>query len=258
MKEDLTDFASFCASLKKQPAKDAAFLESQQLNLPKVPNEYGGIYDRPKKPKITFLQSRLNKDNFWNIMFFVGMGIGFLIAYIIVLLASTNKFPAAASIVCWLTILGVPYIVKKNSGLTFDKEKLQFFDRNNEVLNDRCPNFFLMIIFTVAGSALTALMLDSLKNIISHSIAMIIFGMMPLLIPTLYCILKNFPIAVYFRKETYIGDGTARSYSSGNTSSDRHKTHSPFSNHVSQLNSPFNQVHNPIHRHLATNIYYRK
>ena len=216
-------------------------------NTSVTPNEYGGIYDKPKKPKISFLQSRLNKDNFWNVMFFVGINFGFGIASLIISLTNNNTF---FSIVMWIVILTVPYIIKRNSSITFDKEKLQFLNRNNEVLNDRAPNFFLLVVLTGGLTALTGLVLDGAKGSINNSIAFSIFAIMPTLIPTVYCILKNFPIAVYFKKEAYIGDGTARSYSSSETSrTAARNTHSTLS--LARLrNSPINSWHN-------TNIYNR-
>ena len=98
-------------------------------NASVTPNEYGGIYDKPKKPKISFLQSRLNKDNFWNVMFFVGINFGFGIASLIISLTNNNTF---FSIVMWIVILTVPYIIKRNSSITFDKEKLQFLKTNKD------------------------------------------------------------------------------------------------------------------------------
>lgn len=71
-----------------------------------------------------FIRSRMNKDNFWNLMFFVGLNFGFGISYLIISLAENGKYPISASMVFWLTILGVPYLVKRNSGITFDQEKL--------------------------------------------------------------------------------------------------------------------------------------
>lgn len=213
-----------------------------------VPNEYGGIYDKPKKPRISFLQSRLNKDNFWNLVFFVLTVLGWKLAFFL-----NDKY--LSFITAWSTILLVPYIVKKNSNITFDKEKLQFLNRNNEVLNDRAPNFFLLVILTIGLTAWVGLLSDGASRTSSFNIYSAIFGIIPVLVPTMYCILKNFPIAVYFKKETYIGDGTARSYSG---SYSEHRKHNQFSRDISQINSPYNRMHNPINNYSAMNSYHRK
>ena len=217
-------------------------LQDVVVNAAVTPNEYGGIYDKPKTPKISFLQSRLNKDNFWNVMFFVFTVLGWKLTFFL-----NDKH--LSFITSWATILLVPYIVKKNSLVTFDKEKLQFLNRNNEVLTDRAPNFFLLVVLTIGLTALVGLLSDGVKHSSGFNIYSTIFGMIPVLVPTMYCILKNYPIAVYFKKEAYIGDGTARSYSSNETKTTAHNTHSTSA--LNRLrNSPINSWHN-------TNIYNR-
>lgn len=249
----MEDFTSFCENLKKTQTTPVKALALDSLaDSPVIPNEYGGIYDRPKKPKISFLQSRLNKDNFWNLMFFVGMNFGFGIAALVMTLTNNNTF---FSIAMWVVILIVPYIIKKNSLVTFDKESLQFFNRNNEALTDRAPNFFLLLIVTFAGGGFTAFILASLKDFINPSIFPAIFTVVLIFVPTMYCILKNYPIAVYFKKEAYIGDGTARSYVSSHKG---YREHSRFSRDISQINSPYNRMHNPINNYSAMNSHYRK
>jgi hypothetical protein len=258
----MEDFTSFCNNLKKTQTTPVKPLALDSLtNTSVIPNEYGGIYDRPKKPKISFLQSRLNKDNFWNLMFFVGMNLGFGIAGLIMVLTNNNTL---SSIAMWVTILLVPYIVKKNCNITFDKEKLQFLNRNNEVLNDRAPNFFLLLIVTFAGGGFTTFILASLKDFINPSIFPAIFTMVLIFVPTMYCILKNYPIAVYFKKEAYIGDGTARSFSTesynGHNANNSYKhvgTMSRAHNH-SSMSSPRNLYYNPSYRSYSGNIWNNK
>jgi len=258
----MEDFTSFCENLKKTQAitVNPLVLDSS-TNTPVIPNEYGGIYDRPKKPKISFLQSRLNKDNFWNLMFFDGMNLGFGIAGLIMVLTNNNTL---FSIAMWVVILTVPYIIKKNCHITFDKEKLQFLNRDKEVLNDRAPNFFLLIVLIFAGGGVTAFILDSLKDLINPSIFPAIFTTVLIFVPTMYCILKNYPIAVYFKKEAYIGDGTARSFSTesynGRNANSSYKhvgTLSRAHNH-SSMSSPRNLYYNPSYRSYSGNIWNNK
>ncbi len=223
--------------------KDNSKPQNEVVPSSTIPNEYGGIYDKPKKPRISFLQSRLNKDNFWNLMFFVFTVLGWKLAFFL-----NDKY--LSFITSWTTILLVPYIVKRNSNITFDKEKLQFLNRNNEVLNDRAPNFFLLVILTIGLTAWVGLLSDGASHTSSFNIYSAIFGIIPVLVPTMYCILKNFPIAVYFKKEAYVGDGTAKSYSGSHNETSMHHTNSILS--LSRLrNSPINSWH-------STNIYNRK
>lgn len=202
----------------------------------------------------SFIKARLNKDNFWNLMFFLGMISGFGIAWLIVSF-SEDKFPTSASIVCWITIIGVPWFVKRNSAITFDKEKKQFLNRNNEELNSRAPNFFLLIFLTGGLTALTGLVLDSARDSINDSITFAIICTIPILIPTLYCILKNLPIAVYFKKETWIGDGTIESYSSSdNWRSNSHH----FSSAKKTSSSKESLITSPRYRYLSCNIFHKR
>ena len=199
-----------------------------------------------------FIKARLNKDNFWNLMFFFGMISGFSVAWLICSLADKH-FPASASIVCWITIIGVPWFVKNNSCITFDKQKKQFLNRNNEELNNRVPNFFFLVVLTGGLTALTGLVLDGAKDSVDDNIGVAIVAMMPLLIPTIYCILKNCPIAVYFKKETWIGDGTAASYSA-----DHRSGYNPHQSTQRTHTRPESIVTSPRYRYLSCNIYHRK
>jgi len=254
----MEDFTSFCENLKKTQAISVKPLVlDSSTNTPVIPNEYGGIYDRPKKPKISFLQSRFNKDNFWNLMFFVFTVLGWNLTFFL-----NDKH--LSFIASWATILLVPYIVKKNSLVTFDKKSLQFFNRNNEVLTDRAPNFFLLVILTIGLTAWVGLLSDGASHTSGFNIYSAIFGMIPVLVPTMYCILKNYPIAVYFKKEAYIGDGTARSFST--ESYNGHNANNPYKhvgtmsrahNH-SSMSSPRNLYYNPSYRSYSGNIWNNK
>ncbi|MFO0445670.1 MAG: hypothetical protein ACK5YL_00470 [Holosporales bacterium] len=232
-------------NLENIPSLQGSSTNDPNLSFPT--NEYGGIWEKPKESKPSFIKSRLTIDNFWNVMFFLGLNIGLGVAALTVVLTD-RAFPTFSGILCWVTIIGVPYIVKRNSNITFDKEKLQFLNRHNEILNDRAPNFFLLIVLTAGLTALTGLMLDSIKSI-NDSIGISIVFMMITFIPTMYCILKNFPIVVYFKKETYIGDGTARSYSSDGT------IKSSFGDN--SIISPNNLANSPVNSWYSGNIYHR-
>ena len=197
-------------------------------------------------------------------MFFLGLNFGFGIVYLLVVALEGTKFNILGSIVFWITILVVPYVVKKHSGVTFNKEKLQFLNRNGEEINDRAPHFFLMVVLTGVCIILVGLLFDGLKSSVSHTMAISVIALMPTFIPVLYCILKNFPIATYFKKECWIGDGTAQSYSA-----EHPKHHSMVKSHHPQP-SHFNKTHNssasgssnwytdPNNRMFSGNIYNRK
>jgi hypothetical protein len=69
-------------------------------------------FNIPNQPKTGFIDSRMNKDNFWNLMFWLGMFLGFG--------ASELIAQPISGIICWIAIIGMPYLVKRNADITFD------------------------------------------------------------------------------------------------------------------------------------------
>jgi len=162
----------------------------------------------PNQLKAGFIDSRMNKDNFWNLLYFVGMFSGISIAFI-------TKF----MILSWITIIGIIWLVKRNADVTFDKMEQgtpMFIVNGNKRVNATGIGFVGLLIVSfglVVGllALIEFIVLDILK--ISETPILLNIMSMSLLfsLPALYCILKNLPIAVYFKKEAWIGDGTVSS-----------------------------------------------
>jgi hypothetical protein len=168
-----------------------------------------------------FIASRINRDNFWNLMFFalwnIGLGLAFFIASIG---GKESVVGSIAMLACWVMIPGIPYFIKRNAGITFDKEKMQFLNREGQELNGRAPNVLLMISLTAICAALVTTCSDgSGQYTTNHIIVLSTFCVMITLVPTLYCMIKNFPIIIYFKKETWIGSGTTSNLTSNHTRS---------------------------------------
>ncbi|WP_323739016.1 hypothetical protein [Candidatus Trichorickettsia mobilis] len=190
----------------------------------------------------SFIKARLNKDNFWNLMFFLGMFIGVAIA-----------FATDTMILSWVTIVGVIWLVKINSDITFNKDKLEFVINGNKKIKTSGKEFILLMFASFGVMALVGFILDSLK--IDDS-SILLAAMMSLLIflPALYCILRNLPIAVYFKKEAWIAERCAEPYSSSDNW--RNSQH-----HLSTTESfmhPTNAYRDPRNSFLQGNIYHRK
>ena len=186
----------------------------------------------------SFIQVRLNRDNFWNLMFFLGIFIGIAVA-----------FATDIMILSWLTIIGVIWLVKRNSDITFNKDKLEFVINGNKIIKASGAEFILLIFASFGIMTLVGFILDSLK--IDDS-SILLAAMMSLLIflPTLYCILRNLPIAVYFKKEAWIGNGTIQPYSSND---DWRNSHHHSSNRI-----PESILTSPIYVSHSCNIYHHK
>lgn len=65
-----------------------------------------------------FITARLNKDNFWNVMFFLLFFISLLLGY--------SVPQPVGSILALLLLTGAIVLVRINCPLTFDKDKLEF------------------------------------------------------------------------------------------------------------------------------------
>ena len=162
----------------------------------------------PKQPKEGFIASRINKDNFWNLVYFVGMFSGISIAFI-------TKF----MILSWITIIGIIWLVKRNTNVIFDRYEQNspiFMVNGNKEVNATCIGFVgLLIVSSGLVVGLLALIEFIVLDILKISAIPIVLDLiiMSLLIslPALYCILRNIPIAVYFKKEAWVGDGTVSS-----------------------------------------------
>lgn len=163
-----------------------------------------------------FINNRLNKDNFWNVMFFATLVGGVGIA-----------FATKIMILSWFAIAGSIWIVKSNSSIVFDKEKLEFIINGSKRAKASGAEFIMLMFASFGVIAIIGFILDGLK--IDDS-PLLLAAMMSLLVllPVLYCIFRNLPISVYFKKEAWIGNGKT---TYGSISSDNN-----FSSNVDQNN----------------------
>lgn len=202
----------------------------------------------PNQPKAGFIASRMNKDNFWNLVYFVGMFSGISIAFI-------TKF----MILSWITIIGFIWLVKRNADVTFDKMEQgapMFIINGNKRVNATGIGFVgLLIVSFGLVVGLLALIEFIVANILKIGDTPILLEIMSMSLlfslPALYCILRNLPIAVYFKKEAWVGDGTA-SYGSSSSSGYYSSNQYFFDRNRSDI------VHDYTYRHLSCNIYNRR
>jgi len=190
----------------------------------------------PNQPKTGFIASRMNKDNFWNLMFWLGMFLGFSSA------AFIDKQPISG-ILGVVTLFGVPYLVKRNTDVTFDKMEQgtpMFIVNGNKRVNATGIGFVGLLVVSLPITAV-------LTGAKSKLAILFVFWF----IPALYCILRNLPIAVYFKKEAWVGHGTA-SYGSSSSGGYYSSNQYFFDRNRSDI------VHDHTYRHLSCNIYNRR
>ena len=200
---------------------------------------------------MSFIKSRMNKDNFWNLMFWLGMSLcsGSFVLF------SEYKYDKLSFLFFLLTILGIPFIVKKCTKITFNKEN-GFFNSKGESLKNRHPRAFGIVFFASIGiAALVGGLIDKHGENLDTSIGIIILFSTFFLIPTLYFIYKNCPISILFNKNAWCEEVTGitpNAHSMYNGSSSIHK-----SNNINNP-TPINCRHSPNYSWMVGNIYYRK
>ena len=189
----------------------------------------------PNQPKKGFIASRMNKDNFWNLMYWLGMFLGFGSASFIA--------QPISGIICWIAIIGMPYLVKRNTDITFDKMEQgvpMFIVNGNKRVNATGIGFVGLLVVSFFIAVLIT-RVDSIP----------VFFLVLWFTPALYCILRNIPIAVYFKKEAWVGDSKAP-HGSSSSGSYYSSNQYFFDRNRSDI------VHDHTYRHLSFNIYNRR
>ena len=164
-----------------------------------------------------FINARLNKDNLFNVLFFLGMSGGYN-------LASFLKIQPASSIIALVTTFAMVFMVKRSASITFDKEKMEFIHSNGSRSKN---NGIGLLLITLVSSVLFIAFIVGPENDITPIAArtsLIFF-------PVLYCIIRNLPIAVYFKKEAWIdysGKVSSDSFSDNSRRTNPHYSHLPY------------------------------
>jgi hypothetical protein len=181
-----------------------------------------------------FINARMNKDNFWNVMFFITLVGGVGIAF------ATNIM-----ILSWFAIAGSIWIAKRNSSIFFDKEKSEFVINDNKRLKASGAEFIILMFASFGVMAIIGFILDGLKIDDSPLVLATMMSLLALL-PIIYCIFRNLPIAVYFKKEAWSGGKSDSSYPSRNR------------NNSKPLLGLERMRTDPLNSWNSTNIYHRR
>ena len=192
-----------------------------------------------------FIKARLNRDNFWNLMLWFGMSFGWCVTFSI-----DELYPTISLITFWLTLLGVPYAVKKANKLSFDKKK-GFFNKEGRSLKNVYPKDLGNVTWlTFLLFPLECFIFDGMACTLS----------LFFLTPILYFILKNCPITILFYKNAWCKEVTGiKPMTPEEAAAMRTKSNSSIIRHHSLIYSTRkpNYYSNPQYRHLPQNIYHR-
>ena len=198
---------------------------------------------------INWLKARLNKDNFCNIMFWLGMTVGLGASFLF-----GDEYPIASCILWWSTIIGVPLAIAKSSKITFSKEH-GFFDSKGRTLlvDGRYPNAIGAIFAACPITALAGLVIDSHGKNLNLTIALTLIIAIFFFVPTLYCIIKNCPIAIIFNKNAWRIDRSKEAITNVYT------PHSyNFREDIPSSLTPRDYYSNPLYSGVGGNIYHNR
>lgn len=165
-----------------------------------------------KQPQKTFWESRMNKSNFWNLMFGVGMVLGSFIT-----LKFGKEYPTLGFICAWTTLIGVPLTVRYFSKVTFTDGNFLTIEGRELDIPKQLPNGFLLIVTTIGTVILIGAIADKLAKTYPDELINLVFAPIFLIslffIPVLFFILKNCPISILFNYQ-FLKQQNARGRSS--------------------------------------------
>ena len=152
-----------------------------------------------KQPQKTFWDSRMNKSNFWNLMFGVGFILGMGLFFILAL-GNASPLPPYAFIIFWTTLIGIPIIVRHFSKVTFTDGKFLTIEGRELDIPNQLPNGFFIVVTTIGMVILIETILHKFPrmhgNAIVNLIVSPIFVISLIFNFVLFFILKNCPISI--------------------------------------------------------------
>lgn len=179
----------------------------------------------------------LKKDRFWNFVFWFGMSFGFAITFSIPR-ELQDKY-ALSTVLIWLTLVGVPLLVRHFSKTTFVKEKMFLNSEGDLITEKQVPKSTFLAL--LAGVGLTFFIAEIfLPRGYSNFFLDLIFWLSLFSGISVYFIYKNCPISILFNRKAW------ELYLSNNTGCKTRVRH----------NSRF--VTHPVYKHLPYNIFHKR
>jgi hypothetical protein len=200
-------------------------------------------FDIPNMPKAGFIASRMNKDNFWNLMFLILPSIPVFIAQEVM-----DFIPGGAFLLLAILILS-PYLVSKANKVEYRDDMFRSTS-TNRILCPYMPEAVGFILW-LAIPFTTLWVLYIKYPLLNKNLA--VYNLVFWFVPTMYFILKNLPISIIFNKTAWTkGDRNNQLYSSPNN----HWNNNLFkANHFTHPNNYYRDIRNSFSK---GNIYHRK
>ena len=204
-----------------------------------------GIIDLYKLKAVScmnWIKERLNRDNFWNLVF----GLSFISGWTMIGFIGEDH-PNINFVISWLMILGIPASVTIANRVTFTEEKI-FLNKVGMSLEGRYPkNLFFLIALTIGLPVLVGLTMDRHFRDIDPMISNFMLLFLLFMTPTLYFIYRNCPISILFNRKAWRSEvpGVERGYVNGRK---------PYE-HTTPLSTQM--AHHYKYRYLSGNYYNR-
>jgi hypothetical protein len=155
-----------------------------------------------------FINARMNKDNFWNVMFLALTSLVIFIAQLLM-----DIIPAGFLLLFAAIILS-PYCITRFNTVKYENNEFTSSTTNRK-LGKYAPKYLGFLIWcAIPFSAFWILLLHSKAPYLDENMAL--YNAIFWLVPTIYFILKNLPISMIFNKKSWTENGTA-SYSTMNS-----------------------------------------
>lgn len=193
-----------------------------------------------------FIKARLNKDNFWNLMFLILPSIPVFIVQEAMDLIPGGVFLLLA------TIILSPYLVSRSNKVEY-KDDMFHSTSTKRALCPYMPEAIGFVLWsTIPFTAFWVLFLHNKKPSLDENLA--VYNLIFWFVPTIYFILKNLPLTIIFNKTAWTksNDAFVMDSSSNNWRSNR--------SHFSDMRSTQQEsiLTSPRYSSLSCNIYHRK
>ena len=193
-----------------------------------------------------FIKSRLNKDNFWTLMFLVATASGIMFSEWLMAIPEVSLV-GLLTLITSLTF--VPWLMISLNSVAWVEGSKVFVSKQGRVINTKPLKWLLLIFPAIAGSIVVVP--DFLETLFSSDaldrfIITLVFTSF-LIAPVLFFILINCPISILFNRNSYRHSVNGMKFQQSN-----------FGNHGSQIQKMLqDQYTSPSYACLSYNIYHR-
>ena len=203
-----------------------------------------------------FIKSRLNKDNFWNIMFLVATASGIMFSEWLMAIPEVSLV-GLLTLITSLTF--VPWLMISLNSVAWVEGSKVFVSKQGRVINTKPLKWLLLIFPAIAGSIVVVP--DFLETLFSSDaldrfIITLVFTSF-LIAPVLFFILINCPISILFNRNSYRPSVNGMKFQQsnfGNHGSQIQKSN--FGNHGSQIKEMLQDRYtSPSYAGLSYNIH---